>query len=346
KEEYDSAVQQDKDTTTYVYDYENRLTEIVHADSSTSEYTYDGAGKRIKTVEKNSQGTVTSTTKFLYDGLNVVIERNVSDETTAAYTRGLSYGGGIGGIISKKTSATTNYFHYDGIGTVTGLTDANESVVQTYIYEAYGNLLYSTGSEANNHQFSTKEHSANSGLSYFGARYYDPRIGRWTQKDPWGMIDGPNVYLYVNNNPVNWIDYWGFCKKSLGTSDSEVPNPTELAKFIPIVGTVGAVPTLASISWVPVIGWGVGGGLAVRKGLSYANKLYITNIHRQIIRDYFRAAAIVNKRYGSIVAAPEKIRKSLTYLRIDAMRSLQQIAGNVGEIPYKEISGAATGAGK
>ena len=213
KEEYDSAVQQDKDTTTYTYDYENRLTEITHADSSASEYTYDGVGKRIKTVEKNSQGTVTSTTKFLYDGLNVVIERDASDQTTAAYTRGQSYGGGIGGIISKKTSATTSYFHYDGIGTVTGLTDSNEAVVQTYIYEAYGNLLYSTGSETNNHLFSTKEHSAKSSLSYFGARYYDPKIGRFITKDPLGMIDGPNVYLYVNNNPVNLIDPWGLCEE-------------------------------------------------------------------------------------------------------------------------------------
>jgi len=51
-----------------------------------------------------------------------------------------------------------------------------------------------------------------SGLSYFGARYYDSNVGRWTQKDPLGMINGPNKYLYCGNNPVSFIDPWGLRK--------------------------------------------------------------------------------------------------------------------------------------
>jgi len=60
--------------------------------------------------------------------------------------------------------------------------------------------------------YATKE-TDSSGLVYFGARYYDPRIGRWITPDPSGMTDGPNLYAYCNNDPVNWVDLWGLEKE-------------------------------------------------------------------------------------------------------------------------------------
>lgn len=48
------------------------------------------------------------------------------------------------------------------------------------------------------------------GLIYFGYRYYDPEIGRWISPDPMGTIDGPNMYAFVRNNPVKYVDYFGF----------------------------------------------------------------------------------------------------------------------------------------
>ena len=57
--------------------------------------------------------------------------------------------------------------------------------------------------------YSTKEWDDDSGLYYFGARYYSPEIGRWTQRDPAGTVDGLNLYPYVNNEPANRIDPWG-----------------------------------------------------------------------------------------------------------------------------------------
>ena len=85
----------------------------------------------------------------------------------------------------------------------------------TYTYDAYGNVLSQSGSHDNPYQFSTKEYNAGSGLAYFGARYYDPSTGRFITPDPLGFIDGPNVYLYCNNNPVNFADPWGLCGEKL-----------------------------------------------------------------------------------------------------------------------------------
>lgn len=61
----------------------------------------------------------------------------------------------------------------------------------------------------NPYGFSTKEFSSQSGLIYFGARYYNPQTGRWLKPDPLGMVNGPNLYAYCRNNPTNWLDPYG-----------------------------------------------------------------------------------------------------------------------------------------
>ena len=81
----------------------------------------------------------------------------------------------------------------------------------TYTYDAFGNLTNTPPAAiANNYEFSTKEFDPRNGLYYFGARYYDPEVGRWLTPDSLGLIDGVNLYAYVNNNPLNLIDPFGF----------------------------------------------------------------------------------------------------------------------------------------
>ena len=59
------------------------------------------------------------------------------------------------------------------------------------------------------------------GLIYFGKRYYDPEVGRWTSLDPIGEIDGPNLYAYANNNPITYVDYFGLASEiSNGNKDA------------------------------------------------------------------------------------------------------------------------------
>lgn len=59
------------------------------------------------------------------------------------------------------------------------------------------------------YRFSTKEGDEKAGLYYFGARYYSPEIGRWTQRDPAGVDEALNLYLYAGDEPVGTIDPWG-----------------------------------------------------------------------------------------------------------------------------------------
>lgn len=187
----------------YTYDYENRLITITYPDGTTSEYVYDGVGKRIMSTEESEVA------KYLYDGLNAIIERNLSGDTTAYYARGLDYGGGIGSIISAVRGGNTSYYHYDGLGNVANLTDSAAKTIQSYAYDAFGNILTQKGLVQNPYGFSTKEYNSKSGLIYFGMRYYDPRIGRFITKDPLEMVKGAHPYVYCNNNPINYLDHWG-----------------------------------------------------------------------------------------------------------------------------------------
>ena len=107
---------------------------------------------------------------------------------------------------------------YDGSGNILALTDSTGTVVSTTSYTAFGEVISSSlrsasGGEAISFGFSTKPFSSATRLSYFGARHYSPSLSRWLTPDPLGQLDGPNVYLYVRNSPLNFIDPWGLLKQ-------------------------------------------------------------------------------------------------------------------------------------
>ena len=86
-------------------------------------------------------------------------------------------------------------------------TDDDQNVLARYEYDVFGAIRSETGTSDNTRKFTGKEFDADSNLYYYGARYYDPYIGRFTQRDPIG--DGVNWYAYVANNPLRFIDPTG-----------------------------------------------------------------------------------------------------------------------------------------
>ena len=125
------------------------------------------------------------------------------------------YGGGIGDVVfTEKADGTgREYFLYNATGTTSALTDDDGVVTSTSCYTAWGIETATQGETENIRKFSTKERSASIGLDYFGFRYYDYDLGRFTTRDPSGYPDGPNNYLYCDNNPVSNIDPLGLAKK-------------------------------------------------------------------------------------------------------------------------------------
>jgi RHS repeat-associated protein len=181
-------------STTYLYDFENHLTKL--NDGVTLTFTYDGDGVR-KSLTNGSL-----TTRFIhdFDGLTVLAETDGNGNTTATYTHGL-------GLISQRRGSTTSYYHADLLGTTRQMTNSSQTVTDSYVFDAWGNALSSTGSTANPYRFAGQwgyYDDGASGLMLLGARYYDAGVGRFITQDPIG--DGLNWYGYVDNNPVNLID--------------------------------------------------------------------------------------------------------------------------------------------
>ena len=195
-------------TTTYSYDLKNQLTGIDFPDSRPDqEYVYDGFGNRV-------QSGGSEVTKYIYSGTRSILELDGQDNVTAVLVRGWGKGGGIGSIIKATRNDQDQYFHYNWRGDVVLLTDGSGEIIQKYEYEAFGKQLNSTSVD-NDYQFSTKEYNEDSGLNYFGRRFYDPELGRFISPDPLWFVNGLNLYVFVRNNPINRIDPLGLCEEDL-----------------------------------------------------------------------------------------------------------------------------------
>ena len=109
----------------------------------------------------------------------------------------------LANIVDKRYQ----YHHLNALGSNIVLTNDNQKVLVRYEYDIFGAIRSETGTCDNTRKFTGKEFDADSNLYYYGARYYDPYIGRFTQRDPIG--DGVNWYAYVANNPLKFIDPTG-----------------------------------------------------------------------------------------------------------------------------------------
>jgi RHS repeat-associated protein len=153
----------------------------------------------------------------VWDGMAVLQERDGANAVKVTYTRGLDLSGsmqgagGIGGLLARTDSSGTAYYHSDAGGNVTTMTDSSGNVVARYLYDPFGNLLAKSGplADVNTYRFSSKEVHPNSGLYYYGYRFYEPNLQRWVNPDPIGIRGGMNLYGFVGNNPMNGVDALG-----------------------------------------------------------------------------------------------------------------------------------------
>lgn len=113
---------------------------------------------------------------------------------------------------AQGPQGTIEYYHVDAIGSVRAVTNQQGAVVRRHNYLAFGEE-YLSDQGADSRRFTGKERDAETGLDYFGARYYSQRLGRWGSVDPSlnigkSLVDPQlwNRYAYVTNNPLRYID--------------------------------------------------------------------------------------------------------------------------------------------
>jgi len=208
----------------YVWDGENRLIEARLAnDSLLARYEYDYLSRRILTETTAAAPQGVTAIAYLYDGWNVVAEYEASTPSTpvrlTTHTWGLDLSGsmqgagGVGGLLAVTRHGTpTEHFYptYDGNGNVSEYLDEDGEEVAHYQYDPFGRLVAPTGDwEDFQYRFSTKPQADETGLLYYGYRYFDPHTGRWPSRDPIEELGGVNLHAFISNKAINDIDILG-----------------------------------------------------------------------------------------------------------------------------------------
>ncbi len=178
------------------WDAQNRLTHIIEGSNET-EFEYDGQDRRRRIIERVS-GVVQDETTYLWaDGL--ILQRRAADEENIErnyYWFGFSEG------------ANDYIYTRDHLGSVREVVASNGTTIESrYDYDLWGNVTRTAGTGVESDFLYTGHfnHGA-SDLHLAQYRAYDSELGRWLSRDPASFIDGPNLYSYVNNNPINFYD--------------------------------------------------------------------------------------------------------------------------------------------
>ena len=208
-------------------------------------FTYDAEGRRhSKTAKLYRDGALkdTTLTTWIWDGWHPVIERVIDAKLDKPIVerklvwgpdlsgqlggaglpaKALATAGGAGGLLliretnhsfDGRPPVTIDLLPLsDGSGNIVGLANPQGDLLAEYWYGPFGELLEATGPHAANNpwRWASKSLDPETGLVYFGLRYYDPATGQWLSREPLGEGESLNLYAYCHNDPINRVDVLG-----------------------------------------------------------------------------------------------------------------------------------------
>jgi RHS repeat-associated protein len=120
-------------------------------------------------------------------------------------------------VASLRLSQASEYYHLDRNGTIRSITDQKGATIERFSYSAFGtpvlagstqNRLSQSDRSLDQYYYAGHSWDSDSGLYYFGTRFYDPRIGQFLSPDADTIIasGGINTYTYARNNPTRWVE--------------------------------------------------------------------------------------------------------------------------------------------
>lgn len=173
------------------------------------------------------------TTNFLYDGSGARVKKTTSGVTTLYISKIYECTNGSCGKyvfagdnrVALKRGTEVLYYHQDHLNSSSIITDAAGTKVEEIYYYPFGGTRTDTGSISVNHKYTSQELDGETGLYYYGARYYNPQLGRFISADSI-VTDATdpqdfNRYTYVLNNPLIYVDPSGNSWLSEAFHDAE-----------------------------------------------------------------------------------------------------------------------------
>ena len=230
----------------YGYDAENRLismTSLLPAGLGFQRWNltfqYDYLGRRIqKTATNLDNSSLSYTSRYIYNGRNMVAELDSAGSSVLrSYTwgkdaNGLFTSGGAGALLEVTDQASgKNYFPaYDHNGNVVAMTRDTGALAAAYEYSPFGEAMRTDIFDAtiatSSFKFSTQYQDIETGLYYYGDRYYSASLGRFINRDPISEAGGNNLYAFCANNPVSRTDSLGHSSgAAYGAPNGNPPGP-------------------------------------------------------------------------------------------------------------------------
>lgn len=192
-------------SATNEWDADDRLV-AVNRENERIEFAYDGLD-RLTTLRKLVNGSEVSYRRFVWCDNELCEERDGSGVVTRRFFE-------QGMKVEAGATAGKYFYTRDHLGSVRELTDESGNVRARYAYDPWGRRTRVTGDLDADFGFAGMFWASEAGLAITRYRSYDPHLGRWLSRDPLDnaeVEEGPNLYAYVGNNPINLVDPLGLC---------------------------------------------------------------------------------------------------------------------------------------
>ncbi|MCX6989648.1 MAG: hypothetical protein NTX49_01065 [Chlamydiae bacterium] len=218
----------------YDYDALERLISITSHGEYKLVFEYDGLHRRTSTTSYDyveGEVVLKDLKHYLYDGQNEIGATDDSGSITELRILGSTSLAEIGSAVALELHGNLYAPIHDFRGNVIAIVDAaSQQVVEEYKYSAFGEERIFNGKGArlensslgNLWRFASKRVDEETGLSYFGRRFYDPQVGRFITCDPKGFSDSMNLYAFVFNNPLTTLDLYGLEAVTTDTSSASL----------------------------------------------------------------------------------------------------------------------------